>query len=315
MLIFNSWHTAGRSDIYTVEDDGSHLHCLTSHYKMQRYQRLGISPRHDLLMFYAHSPRQEAFRFFFWELGTDNLNVYEQEPYPYDMRWLTNDRLLCTRKEKRWITDLEHPRFTDLDFLDEYLLMMAVAPDGNRLLLKKGPGTGGNIYVGDIGQRQVHEIFHAEDKEANSSILYPSSWSPDGTLIACVGGFEDEIWLINANGSDPRKFASGDFYWMELQWSPDSRQIAYTRSLDGKGPGAELAGVFIKDLQGGEEKQVLQLGRGGVWRWTRDGQGIVYTQGSDDGVSLLSVNIRTGSVTGLIGSAAGIKDIAELVVV
>lgn len=314
MLIFNSWHTAGRSDIYSVEQDGSHLYCLTSRYSMQRYQRLRLSPRHDILMFFAHSPRQDTFRFFFWELGTEELNVYEQEPYPYDMHWLTNDRLLCTRKEKRWISGLEHPVLSDLDLFYGYLVM-DIAPDGNRVLLKKGPGVGGNIYVGDIGQRQVHEIFHAEDKEGISSILYPSSWSPDGTLIACVGGYEEEIWLINADGSDPRKFANSDYFWLGFQWSPDSQKISYTRSLDGEGPDAKLAGVFIKDLQGGEEKQVLQLGRGGVWRWVPDGQNIVYTRGSDEGISLLRLNLHTGITTELIGSAAGMKDIAGLIVV
>jgi len=314
MMIFNSWYIAGKSNIYTVDDDGSHLRCLTSRYNMQRYQRLSISPRRDRLLFYACLPRQDTFRFFFLELGSDKLNVYEQEPYPYDMRWLTNDRLLCFRKEKRWIAGFENSILSDLDFCEGYL-MMDIAPDGNRMLLKKGPGVGGNIYVGDIDRRQIQEIFHAEYKQATAAILYPSSWSPDGKMIACVGGYEDEIWLINADGSDPQKVADSDFYWWEFQWSPDSKEIAYARSSDGKGHEAERAGVFVKDLQDRKEKQVLELGRGEIWRCTNDGQSIVYTKSNEDSISLLSVNIHTGIATELIGSSAGIKNIADLIVV
>jgi hypothetical protein len=113
MLIFISWHTLGKSNIYTADDDGSHLLCLTSRYNLQHYQRLRISPRHNRLMFCARSPHQDSHHFFFWELGDDKLKVYEQEPYPYDMRWLTNDRLLCIKKEKRWIVNLEKNVLSD----------------------------------------------------------------------------------------------------------------------------------------------------------------------------------------------------------
>lgn len=314
MLIFNSWHTAGKSNIYTADDDGSHLRCLTSRYNLQRYQRLRISPRHDRLMFYAHSPRQGSGRFFFWELGGDKLKVYEQEPYPYDMRWLTNDKLLCIKKGKLWIADLENSELADLDFSD-YYLVIDIAPDGNRVLLKKSPGIGGSIYVGYIEQRQVQEMIQGEDYEKSHSILYPSSWSPDGQMIACVGGYEDEIWLINADGSNPRKAANSDYFWREFQWSPDSRKISFTRGLDGGGPSAERGAVFVIDLQSGGEKQVLTLRRSETWKWTTDGQSIVYAKGNNDSFSLLRINIQTNSVTELISCAAELKDIDELIVV
>lgn len=313
MLIFNSWHTAGKSNIFTADDDGSHLRCLTSRYNLQRYQRLRISPHRNRLLFYAHPLRQETGRFFFWEFDGDQLKVYAQERYPYDMRWLANDKLLCIKKGNLWIANLENSELSDLDFSGDYLAM-AIAPDGNRLLLKKRPGIGGSIYVGDIAQRQVQEIVRGEDYEKSHAILYPSSWSPDGQTIACIGGHEDEVWLVNADGSNPHKAADTDYFWKEIQWSPDGSKIAFTRGLDGGGPGAERGGIFVQDLQSGEENHVLTLRRAETWRWATDAQSIVHSKGKDDGFALLRINIQTGSINELIGYAAELKDIDELIV-
>jgi Tol biopolymer transport system component len=313
MLIFNSWYTAGRSNIYAAEDDGSNFRCLTNRYKLQRYQRLRLSPDHGHLLFYAVPDGEETGRFFFQDFDSDRLTVYKQEPYPFDMRWLTNDRLLCIKKEKLWIADLAKSTLTDLDFGGS-CLVIDTAPDGNRLLLKKEPGAAGSIHVGYIDQQQAREIIRGEDYEKSHAIRYASAWSPDGEAIACVGGYGDEVWLVNADGSDPRKFATSDYFWREIRWSPDGRKIAFTRTLDDGGPSAEQAGVFVKDLSSEEERQVLTLGRSDHWRWAADSQSIVHSQVSAAGCLLLRTNIQTGRATELIGREAGLQDIDELVV-
>src|SRR5512136_1780498 len=102
MLIFNSWYTASNSSIYLAGEDGSGLRCLTSRYTLRRYQRLRLSPDRSRLSFLAVPPDQETGKFFVLELDAGRLMVDKQEPNPFDMRWLSNDRLLCSRKGKIW---------------------------------------------------------------------------------------------------------------------------------------------------------------------------------------------------------------------
>jgi Tol biopolymer transport system component len=315
MLIFTSWRTGDRSSIFVADDDGSDLHRLTSRYRLRHYQRLRISPDHRRLLFLAVPYGEERGRFFCWERGSDRLTVFEQEePYPYDLRWLTDDKLLCCREGKYWTADLASAELTDLAFMEGYLAI-DVAPDGNRVLLKEGSGIGGSIYVGDLERRRIQEIVRGEEYERSHAIVYPSSWSPDGRAIACVGGCEDEVWLVDADGANPHKVAETDYFWREIRWSPDGNRIAFTRGLDGGGPTAERAAVLVVDLSSGAEAQVLTVRRSERWRWSLDGHSMVYAQSNDDRLSLLRIELQSGRIAKVIGPLAGLKDIDELIVV
>lgn len=314
MLIFNSWYTEGRSNIYVAENDGSNLHCLTASYNLQRYQRLRISPERSRLLFLAQPPHEEAGRFFVCELESGLLKMYGQEPHPYDMRWLTQDILLCIKKDQLWTVELETAAAKEVDF-GEGFLVMDVAPDGDRLLMTKGQGIGGSTYVGSIERRRVEEIVRGVEYEKSHAIVYPEAWSPNGDSIACVGGYEDEVWVVNADGSDPRKVAATDYFWRTIRWSPDGGMIAFTRSQDAGGPDAERGAVFVSDLASGEERQVLELKRGETWTWGAEGKSLICARGEQGVFSLIRVDIRTLHSSELIDVGAGLKDIAELIVV
>ncbi len=319
MLILTSLHTGGRPGIYAAEDDGSAFRCVTAGYRLSAYQRLRLSPDRTRLLFHAIPPGQERGQFFVWPLGTDKLGVYREEegPYPYDIRWLTDETLLCVRKDALWIANLVTAGRTNVD-LGGAFVVLDVAPGGSRLLMVKSPPNDGSIYVGDIAREQVREIVRGEDFERTHAVCYPVAWSPDGQAVACVGGIEDEVWLIDADGGHPRKIADTDYFWREIRWSPDGGQIAYTRTLDAGGPAADVAGVFVKDLATGEESQALTLRHSETgsdrWGWTADGLGMIHAKGGPEGVSLLRANLQTGVTVELVSHAAGLADVGELVI-
>ncbi len=313
MLIFNSWYTAGKANIYAAANNGSGLRCLTSRYKLQSYQRLQLSLDRSRLLFWAQPPGEKTGQFFFGELETGRLLVDKQEPRPVFMHWLTGDQLLCSGKEKHWLTELSNSNTVPLDWAEGYYVQ-DVAADADRLLLRKGFGIGSNIYVGYIARGEVQEVFHLGDALTDDFILSPLSWSPDGRLIACLGGYEHEYWLINADGSNPHKVADSDYFWHEFQWSPDGGKFAYTRSLDGGGPSSKLGGIFVKSLPDGEEKLVFTVKRGETCRWVSDSQSIIHVNKCEGGISLLQTDVETGASSELISLGQGIKDITELIV-
>jgi serine/threonine protein kinase/Tol biopolymer transport system component len=87
------------------------------------------------------------------------------------------------------------------------------------------------------------------------------SVSPDGNLIAFGTGtsfFRNrEIWLMSAQGEEPRRFVSGSeddgFFW--TAWSPDGQRIAYERVH--RTPDKEECSIESRDLKGGEPTVIV----------------------------------------------------------
>jgi TolB protein len=107
------------------------------------------------------------------------------------------------------------------------------SPDGTRLAFVRDAG---DIFAGDI------YIMSADG--TNASALTQSAegesqprWSPDGTQIAFVreDGNEFSIYVMAANGSDPRLLATGPAaghsvepdLFQDYSWSPDGTSIAF----------------------------------------------------------------------------------------
>lgn len=104
------------------------------------------------------------------------------------------------------------------------------------------------------------------------------SWSPDGSQIAYfVGdatGASRRIWVMNANGSNPRQISNtpGSF----PKWSPDGTRIAFH--------GESNNGIWLINPDGADEVRLYDLG--GYPTWSPDGSQIAY-------VSLIDWSIWT----------------------
>jgi hypothetical protein len=114
----------------------------------------------------------------------------------------------------------------------------AVTSDGSRVAFA-GTAPDGSVNVwtvrrdGTDVRRLTNDAFRADQP----------AWSPDGTRLA-YRTFRrgiPEIWVMNADGSDPRPLVSGPTMIPEEEnhfpaWLPDGRRIVFSRSL-----GAERA--------------------------------------------------------------------------
>jgi len=99
------------------------------------------------------------------------------------------------------------------------------------------------------------------------------TWSPDGSVIAFQSNRDGhwKIWVIGANGENPRPLSSDPFDEREPSWSPDGKSIAFTTTRTGK------FDIWARSLADGTLKQ-LSFGPGGNSRasWSPDGSQVAY---------------------------------------
>jgi Tol biopolymer transport system component len=90
----------------------------------------------------------------------------------------------------------------------------------------------------------------------------------------------EEIWLAEADGSNPVQLTRGPGRWQgSPRWSPDGRRIVFnSRGEDG------YSDVWTIDIGGGSPRRVTSgpLTEGGA-SWSRDGRWMYYREDRPDG--------------------------------
>jgi Tol biopolymer transport system component len=113
----------------------------------------------------------------------------------------------------------------------------------------------------------------------------PSGPSPDGSQILFSGGTDvgtwaTEIWLMGAQGEDPRIcFKASENEWFGWPaWSPTGQRIAYPRRRAGS------VSIESRDLRGGPPTPIVSDPKLNIWHaiwWLPDGRLMFTTDESD----------------------------------
>lgn len=134
-----------------------------------------------------------------------------------------------------------------------------------------------------------------------------AKWSPDGRFLAVVVAPASDalqIVLVSADGRAMRTVSPNSQYmWGDIDWSPDSRRIAYIMA---KGPYGLAPDIFMTDLGRDEVTEVTNGARLSGYdaiRFDQTGSHILFTEHlgwARDGVNVLSqlasVDLATGEV-------------------
>ena len=97
--------------------------------------------------------------------------------------------------------------------------------------------------------------------ESHQPVAYDPAWSPTAEQIAFVSddSGNDEIWVINRDGSDTRQLTRNEWEWdKHPSWSPDGSQIVFWSNRTGH------AQIWVMDTNGGD---LYSLSRTGFNDW------------------------------------------------
>jgi TolB protein len=171
------------------------------------------------------------------------------------------------------------------------------APDGQQLAFlsnRNGPIT---VSCNGAGDECIYELFVVKPdgsglKQITTGWTFEPAWSPDGRQIAFVRAFKSEaapypndpfledIYLVNADGSNLRNLTNAPGFYSWLEWSPDGQQIAF---LSGDVTAPDRVNINIIQADGTGRKTAPQQ-TGIALAWTADSQGLILAaQGVQSG--------------------------------
>jgi len=260
----------------------------------------------------AHSVRTErdpmwiGDTIYFVSDRDDRLNLFKADPTtgeveqltshdPWDLRWPATDH------RNRIVYELNGQlRIYDIASGADNAITISVPDDG----LWKRPrrisvaGDIGDFGLSPKGERALFvargEVFSAPIEKGRTRNLTRSSgahdrvaaWSPDGAQIAYISDAdgEDEIWLVDQEGSEPaRQLTDGHAArFFDLSWSPDGERIAFTDYL------GRLSVVTVAD---GAEVLVADDIRGAIgdFEWSPHGGHLAFGLNNEAGVSRIHI--------------------------
>jgi Tol biopolymer transport system component len=143
-----------------------------------------------------------------------------------------------------------------------------------------------NLYVmrGD-GTRQTQLTFFTDSWNQPGDF----AWTSDGSQIVFdyLTATGNEVWAVNADGTNPHRLFTPSGYLQGLDISPDGRTIVYSQYIGPPG----YYGLFLRNADGAGPENQLTSGFDLHPRWSPDGNKIVFdSMGTEDPSAVFEIN-------------------------
>jgi Tol biopolymer transport system component len=155
------------------------------------------------------------------------------------------------------------------------LCLLALAPGAAEAAF---PGTNGEIAYVRYDDIWVMNPDGGAGRQLGTGGGYKPAWSPDGQRIAFASrrDGDEEIFVMNADGTGVTQITHNDVADTDPAWSPDGQQIVFASDRDRYGSSADFD-VFTMSADGSDP---VQLTDNLVWdnqpAWSPDGRRIAY---------------------------------------
>ena len=173
----------------------------------------------------------------------------------------------------------------------------AWSPDGQKITfisfrdLAQIPKRGilrGEIYVMNADGTNPINLTQSVDRPDGRS-----SWSPDGKQIAFTSAellnedtlANSNIWVMNADGGNPRNITNHDVLDQTPDWSPDGIRIAFSSNREGNWE------IYVMNTDGTNPINLTNhLAKDGRPDWSPDGNRIAFSSDRDNNLEIYLMN-------------------------
>jgi Tol biopolymer transport system component len=161
-------------------------------------------------------------------------------------------------------------------------------PNG-KIAFAGGPGSGwGEIFTMNADGTGLVNLT----RSGSVNELAPD-WSPDGSRIAFVSNRDgnNEIYVMDADGSDARRLTTNAAWDNHPSWSPDGTQIAFASERTGNRE------IFVMSAAGSSVRQLTFDPNPDTWpEYSPDGTQLAFTRLRQDVSAVYTIPVDGGSV-------------------
>lgn len=166
----------------------------------------------------------------------------------------------------------------------------AISPDGTKIAFDSNRTGYFEIYTMNLDGTGLTQL-------TNNGSNFEPAWSPDGSQI--VYESSGEIYIMNADGSNPSPLtnSSGRDSWPA--WSPDGTKIVFVSNRNGN------AEIYVMDSDGTDQTNLSNNSSNDYWpSWSPDGQQIIFETHRDGDYEIYIMNSDGTSLTRLTTNSA-----------
>lgn len=181
-----------------------------------------------------------------------------------------------------------------------------ISPDGSKVAFFSNRGGHHDIWLvptdGSQPPRQLTRGAMADD-----DYRFAPMWSPDGKQIAYVsfkdGYWQDDVWLVDVENGQERKFSDGFLTLSNPAWSPDGKRLAVMGTAEEGFWYEDMADIYLLDVPSGTRTKLLMqvFATDRIMRyplfWSEDGKQIFFLYQERGNVNLWAVPSEGGVAT------------------
>jgi WD40 repeat protein len=307
-----------RTDIYLMQDDETHIRCLTDTQLLSSCDGLQWLGQRGIL-FRSHTPIHPTARYYTLDVITSAVRPFIPDLNPQSITAVTADGTIFFPGHRCDLTASMHGSLDDCSEIVVEDHLVAISSDGQWVAYYKAE-TPNYVYLQKLNTSHLQKIpmSVSEPPTEHDGDSRTVVWSPDGRYLAYQADYQD-LWVMRADGTQRRKVSHLNHFWLKFRWSPDSTSIAFIGSVpaaQGGGPGVAAAPLYVTSIDDPAPQQLATLYKnddsGGSWDWMSDAQHIVYATHLDGEAKLYKVNIHSHTQQTLVDTKpfAAIYDVA-----